>query len=202
MQRRHFVNLGVFAAAGLALGKILNAEETCTPISPYISRCTAGIPSDRLPIPVQRASEWCWAACIEMVFGYYGHVVRQERIVKETWGSIVNMPGQPGQILADLNRNWRDDENNGFNVEGDAFTANASTAVIDLRADRPLIIGTLGHAMVLTALTSDVNRATGAGQVIAATVRDPWPGRGKRILTPQEWYNINFAARIVTEDDN
>jgi hypothetical protein len=134
-----------------------------------------------------------------MVFRYYGYIVPQARIVQETWGGVVNMPGQPEQILADLNRTWVDGRRRKFNSIADSLTANAATAVVDLRDNRPLIIGALGHAVVLTALTSDVNSYTGAWQVVAATVRDPWPGRGRRILNPQEWFNINFAARIAVQ---
>jgi hypothetical protein len=43
----------------------------------------------------------------------------------------------------------------------------------------PLIIGSFGHAMVLTAVS--YNRAQNSqGQVTGAVVRDPWPGRGGR----------------------
>lgn len=185
---------------------MLHAGETCGPLAPYISRCTAGVPSELIQVTaLQQQSEWCWAACIEMVFRYYGYIVPQSKIVRDTWGSIVNMPGQPEQILSDLNRTWVDTKGRKFQSVGDSLTANAATAVVDLRQNRPLIIGALGHAVVLTALTSDVNTYTGAWQVIAATVRDPWPGRGRRILSPQEWFNISFAARIavaaVKDDD-
>ncbi|HYL85508.1 MAG TPA: papain-like cysteine protease family protein [Candidatus Angelobacter sp.] len=204
MQRRDFITrLGTVAATGLFAGWATSAEETCTPITPYVSRCQVGIPSNMIHVAaLQQSSEWCWAACIEMVFTYYGHRVPQARIVRETWGAVVNMPGQPEQILADLNREWKDEKGKKFTVTGDALSANAANAVEDLRQDRPLILGTLGHAVVLTALTTDVNQGTRAWQVVAATVRDPWPGRGKRILTPQEWYNINFAARISVEDSD
>jgi hypothetical protein len=138
-----------------------------------------------------------------MVFAYYGHRVSQTRIVQEAWGAVVNMPGDPDRILSDLNRTWKDDRGKSFSSTGDSLTANAATAVIDLKEGRPLIIGALGHATVLTALTSDINTATGAWQVVAATVRDPWPSNGgRRILSPQEWYNINFVTRISVEDED
>lgn len=204
MNRRRFLqNCGIAAFLSPAM---LHAGETCGPLAPYISRCTAGVPSELIQVTaLQQQSEWCWAACIEMVFRYYGYIVPQSKIVRDTWGSIVNMPGQPEQILSDLNRTWVDTKGRKFQSVGDSLTANAATAVVDLRQNRPLIIGALGHAVVLTALTSDVNTYTGAWQVIAATVRDPWPGRGRRILSPQEWFNISFAARIavaaVKDDD-
>src|SRR4051812_26601268 len=66
-----------------------------------IQECEAGIDSDMagLSAQLQHASQWCWAACISMIFRYYDHPVRQARIVEETWGDIVNLPGQPAQIV-------------------------------------------------------------------------------------------------------
>jgi hypothetical protein len=136
-----------------------------------------------------------------MVFAYYGHPVSQKRIVEQVWGSTVDMPGQPDQILADLNRSWTDEKGNDFSSEGDSLSANNFNAVIDLQNNRPLIIGALGHATVLTALTGDTNLQTGAWQIVEAIVRDPWPtSGGRRVLSPQEWFNIKFAARIEVSD--
>ncbi len=205
MNRRELLKNVAFGVAGALVPTRLKAEENCTQMAPLISRCTAGIPSGKLDgvQAFQQMPEWCWAACIQMIFTYWGHPVDQKRIVKETWGSIVNMPGQPHQILADLNRKWKDDDGKEFTSVADSLTANAATAVVDLRRDRPLIIGALGHATVLTALTSDVNTYNRAWNVIAATVRDPWPGNGgRRILSPQEWYNIGFAARVLVNSDD
>jgi hypothetical protein len=199
VNRRDLLKNAGLAVAGVFLPTALQAGQTCTPLTPFISRCTAGVPTENLdPVQAfQEMPEWCWAASIEMLFTYWGHPVDQERIVKETWGSVVNMPGQPQQILADLNRRWKDDNGDAFTSRADPYTVNATTAVNDLQANQPLIIGALGHCMVLTALTSDINRQTGTWNVIAATVRDPWPGNGgERILTPREWYNISFGARI------
>jgi Papain-like cysteine protease AvrRpt2 len=200
MNRRDLLKNVVLGVAGTFVPAALKAEQNCAPLTPFISRCTAGIPSGSLDVvqAYQKMPEWCWAACIQMLFTYWGHPVDQKRIVKETWGSIVNMPGQPQQILADLNRDWKDDNGEDFTSQADSLSVNAATAVVDLKEDRPLIIGALGHATVLTALTSDVNTQNGAWNVIAATVRDPLPGNGgKRILSPQEWYNINFGARVL-----
>jgi hypothetical protein len=130
-----------------------------------------------------------------MVFRYYDYDVPQERIVKETWGSIVNMPAQPAQIAADLNRPWKSEDGRKFSVSGDVYSATPVTAAQDLAQDFPLIIGALGHAVVLTSLVY-LRNAYGGGEVQSAIVRDPWPGRGRRVLTPQEWYSINFACRI------
>ena len=121
----------------------------------------------------------------------------QERIVQETWGRVVDMPAQPADILSDLNKDWTGDAGDGFTSTADTVSVNATTAVLDLKNDQPMIIGALGHAMVLTALTSNIDLLTGQWAVVSATVRDPWPyNQSTRYLSPNEWYGINFAARI------
>lgn len=133
-----------------------------------------------------------------MVFRYYGYRVTQRRIVEETWGNIVNLPGRPDQILANLNRDWEDDRGKSFSVSGDSYSVNLATAASDLANDMPLIIGTMGHAVVLTSLDYWLDMY-GRFQINAAIVRDPWPGRGRRPLSAQEWYGISFAVRIRVE---
>lgn len=200
MNRRAFL-LSLVSSGIAPLPLTSYAGLSCGPfVPPGVQQCEAGINSSVANVTAaavggQHLSQWCWAACIEMVFNYYGHAVPQERIVRETWGSIVNLPGQPGQILANLNRNWTDEGGDDFSVLGDVYSANAVTAAQDLAQDMPLIIGTMGHAMVLTSFVY-IRDSFGRGNVNAAIVRDPWPGRGRRVLTPQEWFNINFAARI------
>lgn len=203
MERRAFIKLAgnASALALLAASKPANALVKCTP-SDFrgVQQCEAGISSSAASavtgaVDGQHMDQWCWAACIETVFRYYGYVVPQDEIVRQTWGSIVNLPGQPHQILANLNRRWVDAAGRPFSVSGDVYSANVLTAAQDLASDMPLIIGTQGHAMVLTSLTYLRNQA-GAGDVTAAIVRDPWPGRGRRVLTAQEWYSTSFLARI------
>lgn len=158
--------------------------------------CEAGLAASVAPVAIQQMPEWCWAACIEAVFRYYGHYIPQVEIVRETWGEIVNLPGQPQQIVADLNRPWVDTEGNPFRVFGDVYSANVITASQDLANNMPLIIGSMGHAMVLTSLQWARN-GLGAQQIAAAIVRDPWPGNAmQRILSPQEWFSVNFLIRI------
>jgi hypothetical protein len=107
------------------------------------------------------------------------------------------MPAQPYQIVRDLNRSWVDADGDGFSVAGDVFSANSATAAQDLAVDFPLIVGSLGHAMVLTAITYQaVPNPYAAATVIGATVRDPWPGRGKRSLTAREYVGTMLLVRI------
>jgi len=196
MNRRRFINSSAAIGVSFLSSNSALARLVCSPFAPGVQACAAGIDSNIIGVTAaQNMTQWCWAACIEMVFRYYGYRVPQQQIVQETWGAIVNMPGQPNQILMDLNRPWRDINGQVFGVSGDAYSTNAITAAQDLANDMPLIVGTMGHAMVLTKLDYLVGQY-GNGEVKIATVRDPWPGRGRRMLTAQEWYNISFAARI------
>lgn len=211
MHRRAAIVGALSSTALFALPAWLRASQQCGPIMPTpiqtpfgpqlrnLQMCTAGIATFSFAQALQQMSEWCWAASISMVFNYYGHPISQQRIVAETWGGIGNVPAQPGVILQDLNRPWRDDDGNSFQVQGDVLSVSPQTAVLDLQQDHPLIIGALGHATVLTALTSRVDVNTGQWEIVSAIVRDPWPGNGgRRVLSPQEWANIQFAVRIRT----
>jgi hypothetical protein len=164
-----------------------------------VQRCIAGINSSILNVVAsdrQRANQWCWAASIEAVLNYYGYNITQEDIVFQTWGQIRNMPGTPRDILSALNKIYIDRDGRRFRVSADVLSANHITAAQDLSNNNPLIIGTLGHAMVLTAVEFDRNR-NGNGQIVNAIVRDPWPeSPGRRSLTPKEWNNTSLLVRI------
>lgn len=168
-----------------------------------VQTCTAGLPSDMAGTiqAFQSQSQWCWAASISMILRHHGHEVQQDRIVSEAWGAPVNMPGGPETLLASLNRVWTDARGKRFRVVGDVFSANPVTAAQDLADGHPLLIGTMGHAMVLTAVTYQRD-VMGNGVVVEAVVRDPWPGRGRRTLTAQEWLSTTFLARIRVSDDH
>jgi hypothetical protein len=183
LDRRNWLKALAAAAGGGVIPATLRGALQCGPPTPPwgVQSCVAGIPQERLNtvFAYQQASEWCWAACIQMVFSYWGHPLSQQEIVKQTWGGIANMPAQPIQIVQDLNRGWRDARGVQFTSEGDYFSANGITAAQDLAQEMPLIIGSMGHAMVLTAVS--YNRAqNGTGQITGALVRDPLPGNGGR----------------------
>jgi hypothetical protein len=198
-RRNCIASLGCVLAASV-LPRTLKAALQCGPqLPPYgVQSCIAGIPQERLNMvfAYQQASEWCWAACIQMVFGYWGHPLSQQQIVQQTWGVVANMPAQPLDIVRDLNRDWQDSNGRHFSVAGDVFSANGATAAQDLASEMPLIIGSMGHAMVLTAIS--YNRAPNSqGQVTGALVRDPLPGRGgRRPLSAMEAAAEMLLARI------
>ncbi|MEW6263049.1 MAG: papain-like cysteine protease family protein [Thermodesulfobacteriota bacterium] len=207
MDRRVFIrSLAALAGAGITLGPDqVRALLRCQDNQQMMMRqCEAGISSQVLQVNAaavggQHMSQWCWAACIEMIFRYYGFIVPQERIVRETWGQIYNQPADAQTILKNLNRPWIDDQGRRFMALGDVYSVNVVTAAQDLSNDMPLIIGTMGHAMVLTSM---VYHCFWNGVMFvncgidAAIVRDPWPGHGRRNLSPEEWTKMAFAARV------
>ena len=205
MNRRHFLaSLGAVAAGAVATAagaRSAHAKIACGARDGWGRRaCRVGVASEvahatASRVGPQQMSQWCWAACIEMVFAYHGFAVSQRRIVAETMGGIVDAPGSGWQILRNLNRAWVDDRGRRFRSSGDMASATPAAAARDLAADQPLIVGTMGHAMVLTALSYERD-ARGGGRVLEAVVRDPWPGSGRRTLSADEWYGVMFLARV------
>lgn len=196
MKRRHLLAAGgALLASGVSSAK---AAMQCAFVGPGVQRCEVGAPSFMFQPAAQQQyrSQWCWAASLAMLFAYYGRPVSQARIVAETWGQIVDLPGRPDQILADINRPWRDDRGRSFGVVGDVLSANVATAIDDLAQGNPLLIGALGHCMVLTA-GAFLRDVYGATALQSLTVRDPWPlSPNLRLLTPQEFANVSFLARV------
>lgn len=203
MNRRAFLAGVAASAVGslLALPESASALIRCSPTwLPKVQACEVGIDSNIAHVTAaavggQHRTQWCWAACIEMIFLYYGYQIPQEVIVRDTWGSIVNLPAYPEQILRSLNTTWTDVRGRMFQVRADSIPGVPAAAATDLAYNYPLIIGTTGHAMVLTALHY-LSDDKGNGDVTAAIVRDPWPGKGRRVLSAEEWYNQFLLARI------
>jgi hypothetical protein len=141
----------------------------------------------------QRHSEWCWAAAISMLFSYYQHPVSQERIVTSLYGRLVNLPSGPSlNIAARLNSPWIDDHQQSFkptvsgayDFDAGVLTITNAWLVNELDQDRPFIIGTNGHAVVVTAIRFIPTQPQPT--IVGMGVFDPWPGRGARGLLPKE----------------
>lgn len=158
---------------------------------------------------LQQKSQWCWAACISMLFTYYGHPVSQRRIVEEVYGNPVNMPAKAGIVMArQLSRQWVDDRGKPFTSTLTAvydyaykvFAIDNRRLIRELDGDHPLVIGAGHHAVVLTAL--NYYRTPRGPWLTSGGVFDPWPGRGPRTLTPREMVFahrgglLHFAATI------
>ena len=203
-RRRMLAGGGAAALAATTTLLAPSRGETAVHCTPFdwqgVQFCEAGIPSNIAGQSArpQYQSQWCWAACIAMIFSYYGHPVRQERIVSETFGSIVNMPAHPMHILSAVNRPWVDDNRRGFRSQGQALLIDAEVAAQHLIDEHPLIIGSLGHATVLTAM-SWAQDTMGRQELTGLVVRDPWYGGQRRQLSGQEIYATDFLALVVAQ---
>lgn len=180
MNRRDFLKYGASICVVSTFAIDALAGLNCGPIvPPGVQDCRVGIDSNiALKVArIQQQNQWCWAACIEMIFAYNGFSMSQSEIVAATWGGVVNMPATDQQIMMDLNRPWRD--RNGKTFMTSSSPVYAATAAQELANNMPLIICTTGHAMVLTALDFVTNVYTTAGEVKNAIVRDPWENNGR-----------------------
>lgn len=111
----------------------------------------------------QQNSQWCWAACIQMILNYYGVNVSQYDIVRRTYGidaygRVPNWAGNYDVITANLN-NWSVDRNGvrylvrasmGYGVP------NQAVLLDELDNQYPVLLGYptsrySGHAVVATA---------------------------------------------------
>ena len=132
MKRRRFINISSYKSGGALLQYEVG-------IDPLIASITASA------VGGQHLNQWCWAACIETIFRYYGYIVPQAFIVKQTWGAIINRPADLSEILSNLNRLWVDANGRRFLVSGDVLSANLVTAAQDLSQDMPLIVETTAY---------------------------------------------------------
>jgi hypothetical protein len=193
--RRTFLTaLGILGAA-LVLPDSARAELKCAN-TPYGRTCQTYC-DPQVPSIMQRRQNWCWAACIEMVLKYNGCEISQEKIVQETYGGLVNAPAQPITILRQLDRNWTSDDGEIYRVAPRIYNT-PQTAAQSLEANKPMIIGTMKHAMVLTELQYTINQY--GVRIDRAVVNDPL--RGPRDLTSPEWYGLQsqYGGLAVTID--
>jgi hypothetical protein len=194
--------------ATFAIGGRARAAIQCTEYDGHgIQQCEAGIEARIGSFQSeQEHSRWCWAACISAIFRYHGFWVSQQQIVSETFGQLVNRPAYGPQIMSAVNRTWVDEGGRRFVSHGMVlWDADAAIGGIEATGEasreladgNPLILGTAGHAVVLTALIYERD-AQGRGGPNVAVVRDPWPGRGRRELSRAEWQQTRFLAKIRT----
>lgn len=204
MDRRKFLALG--AAASL-FPAAANAEWGCSPFDySGVQVCQVGVPGLRFYQSLQECQNWCWAACIQMIFATSGRLVNQHSIVQRLFGDVRCSTAVGPQIAAVINSGtWRDVNGYRFQAEAVALTdlyfgvANpyaADIAAAELSAGHPLINGAVGHATVLSGMTilRDVYGRTELRELI---VRDPWPfNQQRRTLTAEEVVGTNFLMAV------
>ncbi len=193
-------------AAALVLPRAARADIVCEPRGYDHEVCQAGLKfAPEMRTAEQQCQFWCWAACIETIFAIAGHEVPQQEIVARVYGGPVCAAANGPTIANAVSGGWRD-------RSGRRFSANCEVvidthfgiwrndahlvAAAELEANRPLILGALGHAVLLTAMTFGRDRY-GNTQVGEMVIRDPWPTNpNRRTLSMHEAQQISFLARV------
>lgn len=164
----------------------------------------AGIPSAEFDYFVaadvngrQRQANWCWAATIQMVLNYHGLYVSQEQVVERIYGTLVDRPAQPSEILQALS-GWAPDVRGRFSaIYATNYIFHGSQIVEDLAFKWPIIVGLrgnpIGHAYVLTGVYYSVNMYTNEPIFSRVILRDPWPANPSR----QEMSWAEFRGRLM-----
>lgn len=178
---------------------LVEAKTTCSQTFQGLY-CVSEVPAEKFAqaFATQEMSQWCWAACISMIFRYNGHPVDQGRIVEATYDRRINLPSGNGiNMSKQINREWVDDNGKrfvarltaafdpmaGFNSMNNEFIVN------ELDKERPIIVGSGTHAMVGTAVA--YYKTTAGPYIVNVGVFDPWPGAGMRGLTGCDIVPIN-----------
>jgi Papain-like cysteine protease AvrRpt2 len=171
---------------------------------PGFRRCSVGV-TVGVGTARQECVEWCWAACVEAIFTFHEHPVAQRRIVEKVFNSDICRGAIGPQIVEAINGTWTDDQDNNFDAECEVlwdsqFQFGRSDAVDqaarELEAGNPLILGAMGHATLLTAMTYSGNGIL--VELNELIIRDPWPGNpNRRALTLIEAMNTQFLAKVT-----
>lgn len=149
----------------------------------------------------QRANNWCWAACIQMVLNYHGLYITQEDIVRQCYGGLYDAPGGYEQFSVGLNRWAYNNRGSVSKVSFNSYPTNSNEIVNFLSSNWPLIVGIntggdVGHAYVLTAIYYSIGTDQ-YGNAVAlpdkVVLRDPSPGQVSR----QEWPWQTFANHVT-----
>jgi hypothetical protein len=204
MISRRNVVLGIGTTVAIGRCRAASAELACQDLMFGTRVCTVGVRIRRVRPVYQKKLHWCWAACIEAIFDLHDHKVSQGRIVDKVFGTDVDAPADGPQIVEAVNGEWTDDDGDTFDATAEVlwdtqFAFARPDAILqaarELESDNPLILGALGHAVLLTALTYTGNAFN--VRIDQATVRDPWPfNQNRRLLTGVEAMQTQFLAKI------
>lgn len=159
----------------------------------------AGIPTEKFNYVAenQGSQNWCWAACVEMIFKSQGLQVEQEQAVLRVYGGLIDRPATSAQVIYALN-GWAPDSMGGMrSVWATNFVMNPMQIIDSLHAEVPLIAeignpqGGVGHAVVITAVYYSLDN-WGNRVITGVVVRDPWPLNPSR----QEYSWPQFSQQL------
>lgn len=170
--------------------------------------CRAALPERMVAAMslTQERSNWCWAAALSMVAAGYGHAVAQATVAEHLWGAPRNLPINARDFAALLNRDWFDATGRRLAVRTEPAAmqpavepGNLALMLASLGQGRPIVLAVRGHVVVLAALLYEPPAAPGgAPRILEATVLDPLPGEGLRVLAPGDLEHA-LVARVDVE---
>jgi hypothetical protein len=166
------------------------AQERCDVDSPDFKmgnipcEISVDIPADVKTSAQQQKENWCWAACIHMIFACSNYQVSQNRLVHSVLPlSDDNRPVLGQQVKSAIDGYWVDDNDKPFSAYCNVFIdlnrhfvrPDAIQRAAESLADGDLcIVGSEGHATVLTKIVD----AGGGVAHRSLWVWDPWPTIG------------------------
>jgi hypothetical protein len=176
------------------------------------TRFFAGIRSDVMDsvYAKQNNTNWCWAACIEMIAKYHGLAINQEYFAHSycgvsTNGRIVNCPAPVDVITENLNwcayTGWNKRKSHCIRTSVHYGKPNIESLITLLKQNKPVIIAyknrgsNVGHAVVLTGISFD--ETVFGNELNYIIVRDPT--NGKLVYrNPNQLLNLIYAWWVPT----
>lgn len=152
----------------------------------------------------QRESNWCWAACVQMVLRYHGLAVTQEQVVQRIFGDLRDSTATEDQVLKALNATAFSTKGVKAQIQAMFYRFQDSMYVQDLSRDWPMIVGLKGgvpnapgHCYVLVAVRY-TEAKDGSLKPQTFFLMDPWPGNQTRIemQEPEFARRFGFCVRI------
>lgn len=135
----------------------------------------------------------CWLACLQMASKFQGADIPAAALLKELYEG--KLPKTPWQDTGINGKQARDVKGKSMQFALEKLQVRAAEAAELLSENQPIIIGSLGHPVLLTSMTY-TGDLLGGMTLVDATVLDPAPGKGTRVLSSPDWINVSFAARI------
>lgn len=135
----------------------------------------------------------CWLACLQMAGKFHGFDVPPVNIVKELYDS--KLPKAPWEDLSVNTKTVHDAKGKPVQFTVEKLQVRAAEAAELLSENQPILIGSMGHPVLLTSMTY-TGDLLGGMTLIDATVLDPAPGKGTRVVSSPDWINVSFATRI------
>ena len=186
ISRRNAIRVGLASLVGAAHGGCGDTvvDPAPGPVITAPSSLTAQVSTARLSqvIQQQQCPQWCWAACISMMFDFYGHPLSQAPIVAATYGNVVCLPASTTTTIGSaFTRGYIDERGIPFfsrvvaayDVMNGINAINNQMIVDALNSNNPLLYCNTHHAMVVYSVTY-MPTAFGPN-VQRVDVVDPWP---------------------------